>query len=59
MAEAFVAIVDSLVTRDYLDVRLDALETRINAQFRLMYWTQGIIVAVVLVPLFREFTGWF
>jgi hypothetical protein len=57
MAEAFVANVDNLVTKDYLDVRLDALEARINAQFRLMYWTQGIIVAVVLVPMLRDFVG--
>ena len=55
MAEAFVANVDNLVTKDYLDVRLDAFEARVNAQFRLLYWSQGIIIAVVLVPMLRDF----
>ncbi|TXS90867.1 hypothetical protein FV139_18035 [Parahaliea maris] len=33
MAQAFVHNVDQLVTKDYLDARFDAFESRINQQF--------------------------
>ena len=54
MAEAFVHNVEALVTRDYLDARLDALTAEMNARFRFLYWTQGVIVMVVLIPVLRE-----
>ena len=54
MAEAFVHNVEALVTRDYLDARLDALSAEMNAKFRFLYWTQGIVVLAVMVPTLRD-----
>ena len=54
MAEAFVHNVEALVTNDYLDARLDALSTEMNARFRFLYWTQGVVVLVVMIPTLRD-----
>jgi hypothetical protein len=82
MAEAFVFNVDSLVTRDYLDARLDArfaeqdvkidarfaeqdskLDarfaeidvkfTKIDGNFRLVYWMLTVVILSTTVPAIR------
>ncbi len=69
MGQAFVHNIDQLVTRDYLDARLakveanlDRLEarvdgriTRLEANFRLVYWGQGLTIAAVVLPQLRQF----
>ena len=62
MGQAFVHNIDQLVTRDYLDARLAALEarldgriTRLEANFRLVYWGQGLTIAAVVLPQLRQF----
>ncbi len=54
MAEAFVHNLDSLVTRDYLDARLDAhIDSRfaeINSRFLLQDWILGAIAASTVLP---------
>jgi len=57
MAEAFVFNVDSLVTRDYLDVRLEALESRINGQLRQLRWMLGVVFIVVIIPQLQAWLG--
>ena len=55
MAETFVHNAEALVTRDYLDVRLEAFEERVSGKLRLLFWSQGVIVTVLLIPALREF----
>lgn len=50
MAEAFVSNLDALVTKDYLDARL----AEIDGKFRILFWGQGIILAVLVVPVLRD-----
>jgi len=61
MAEAFVFNLDALVTKDYLDARLDARFAKQNAhidiqfaetrgQFRLVYWMQAVAIAGIVIP---------
>ena len=54
MAESFVRNTEALVTRDYLDARLDAFRAEVSGKFRLLFWSQGIVVAVVLIPTLRD-----
>lgn len=51
MAEAFVSNLDALVTKDYLDAKL----AEIGGKFRILFWGQGLILAVLVVPVLR---GW-
>ncbi len=60
MSEAIIAITEEFVTRDYLDLRLDTLESKLNVRFaeidgkfRTLYLMNGIIIASVVIPLFR------
>ncbi len=69
MGQAFVHNIDQLVTRDYLDARLAKVEanldhlearvdgriTRLEANFRLVYWGQGLTIAAVVLPQLRQF----
>lgn len=57
LAEAFVHNVDNLVTRDYLDVRLDALESRIQGRLRLQNWMMSIGFAVLIIPELKALIG--
>jgi hypothetical protein len=57
MAETFVLNAEALVTRDYLDARLEACEERVNGKLRLLFWSQGLVVAVVLIPTLRDILG--
>ena len=61
MAEAFVFNMDALVTKDYLDARLDARFAEQNAridvqfaeirgQFRLVYWMLAVVIASTVIP---------
>ena len=61
MAEAFVFNMDALVTRDYLDARLDAhiaeqsahidvQFAEIKGQFRLVYWMLAVVIAGTVIP---------
>lgn len=65
MAEAFLINTDALVTKDYLDARLDArfveLEGRldvsfaeIDAKFRLQNWILAVVMASTVIPAFHE-----
>jgi hypothetical protein len=64
MFEAIVANTDAIVTKDYLDLRLQALGSRMNGhidvrfaeidgKFRTLYLMNGIIIASLVIPLFR------
>ena len=53
MAESFIHNAEALVTRDYLDVRLQATEDRLMGRLRLFLWSQGVVIAVVLIPALR------
>ena len=61
MAEAFVFNMDSIVTKDYLDARIDAMQSHLEMKFeqrfaatesklRLLFWMQGLTLTVVLIP---------
>ncbi|MBN7797768.1 hypothetical protein [Parahaliea mediterranea] len=50
MAEAFVHNVDQLVTKDYLDARLDARFAEVEGKFRLVYWMLAVIIASTTIP---------
>lgn len=54
IAEAFVSNIEALVTRDYLDARLEAMQAVIDGKFRLLFWGQGIIIAAILIPALRD-----
>lgn len=54
MAEAFVLNIEALVTKDYLDARLDAMQAVTEGKFRLLFWGQGIIIAAILIPALRD-----
>ena len=53
MAEAFVANVDNLVTKDYLDARLSAIDRKL----RLLFWGQGLTITVIVLPELRAALG--
>ena len=53
MAEAFVANVDNLVTKDYLDARLAIIQ----GQIRLLFWAQGLTIAVIVLPQLKTLLG--
>ncbi len=55
MAEAFVFNMDALVTKDYLEAKLDSLEARIDGKFRLIYWMLAIIIASTTLPALQNF----
>ena len=68
MAEAFVFNMDALVTKDYLDARLDARfaeqDAKINVQFaemkgqfHLVYWMLAIVIATNVMPSLTSFWG--
>jgi len=57
MAEAFVHNVEALVTRDYLDARLESFEERVNGKLRLFAWSQGLVIVVVLIPALCDLLG--
>ena len=50
MAEAFIHNLDSLVTRDYLDARLDTHSAEIKGQFKLVYWMLAVVIASTVIP---------
>jgi len=50
MAETFVYNMDSLVTRDYLDARLETVSAKINGQFKLVYWMLALVIASTVGP---------
>jgi hypothetical protein len=54
MAEAFIHNLDSLVSRDYLDVRLDTHGAEIKGQFKLVYWMLTIILATTPTPYLQK-----
>lgn len=64
MSEAIIALTEEFVTKDYLDLRLEALETRlsghmnvrfaeIDGKFRTLYLMNGIVIASLVIPLFK------
>ena len=50
MTEAFVSNIDSLVTKDYLDARLQTQSAEIKGEFRLIYWMLAIVIASTVIP---------
>ena len=50
MAEAFVFNIDALVTKDYLDARLETLSAELKGEFRLIYWMLAIVIASTVIP---------
>ena len=57
MAEAFVFNVDALVTKDYLDVRLETLSAELKGEFRLIYWMLAVVIASTVIPALSSFWG--
>ena len=68
MAEAFVFNMDALVTKDYLDARLDARFAEQSAktdlkfaemkgQFKLVYWMLAVVIATNVLPSLTSFWG--
>ena len=53
MAEAFVFNIDALVTKDYLDARLDGLEGRVDGKLRLHGWILALLVITNLIPILQ------
>ena len=60
MSEAIIALTEDFVTKDYLDLRLDTLESKLNVRFaemdgkfRTLYLMNGIIIASLVIPLFK------
>ena len=61
LTEAFTVNLESLVTKEHLDSRLDTrfaeqdvrfaeLEVKIDSHYRVLLWTQAIITAAVVIP---------
>ena len=50
MAEAFVVNVDALVTKDYLDVKLESLAAKVDGKFSLLSWMLAVVIASTTVP---------
>ena len=57
LADAFVHNVDNLVTKDYLDARLEALEERIDGKLRLQNWMMGVAFSILVLPQLRALFG--
>ncbi|AQA16940.1 hypothetical protein BST95_00570 [Halioglobus japonicus] len=55
LAEAFKITMEDLVTREYLDARLEAFKAQVDAKFRLVIWAQGLTIAVIVLPQLRAF----
>ena len=56
MAEAVLLNLDALVTRDYLDARLDQLRAELTGQLRVIHTIQALLLAGVFIPLLQS---WF
>ena len=68
LGEAFLYNLDEIVTRDYLDARLENLEARLEKRFseieqrfanidsrhRLHSWMLGVIIVVNVIPVLSE-----
>ena len=54
LTEAFAVNLESLVTKDYFESRLDARfaqqDAKIDTHFRVLVWSQAIITAAVVIP---------
>jgi hypothetical protein len=55
MTETFVSNIDSLVTKDHLDARLQTLSTEIKGEFRLIYWMLAIVIASTVIPTLTSY----
>jgi hypothetical protein len=56
MTETFVSNIDSLVTKDYLDARLQTLSAEIKGEFRLIYWMLAIVIASTVIPTLTSYS---
>jgi hypothetical protein len=56
MSEAVLLNIDALVTKDYLDARLDQLRAEVTGQIRLLYALQALLLAGVFIP---QLQAWF
>ena len=61
MAEAFVFNMDAVVTKDYLDARLEALESRFDSRFSVIHselrfhrWVLALIAASTIIPFLQQ-----
>ena len=56
--EAFAMNLESLVTKDFLESRLDVrfakMNAKVDANHRVFLWTQAIIMAAVVIPLLQN-----
>lgn len=64
LTEAFNVNLDSLVTKEYLAARfaeqksyMDTRFSEIDHRFRFFYWTQAVVIAAVMIPLFERLAG--
>ena len=55
MSEAFIHNVDALVTKDFLEKCLELQDEKTDGKFRIVYLTQSIIMAAVVIPLLQCF----
>ena len=56
MSEAVLLNLDALVTKDYLDARLDRLRAEVTGQFRLLHALLALLLAGVFIP---QLQAWF
>ncbi len=61
ISESLVTVMDEmrreLVTKDYLDARLEALESRMDGKFRIQFWMMGVGFSVLVLPQLRALLG--
>ena len=54
MAEAFLINTDALVTKDYLDARLDTLNAKMDGKFRVVNWMLAVVIATTAIPAIHQ-----
>lgn len=58
LTEVFTVNLETLVTKDFLESRLEASfakqDAKIESNHRIFLWTQAIVMAAVILPLFER-----
>lgn len=54
LTEAFTVNLDTLVTKDYLVARFAEQKAYMDANFRILFWILGILVAGIVLPFLER-----
>ena len=54
LTEAFTVNLDALVTKDYLAARFAEQKAYMDANFRILFWILGILVAGMVLPFLER-----